>query len=111
MKTLFTKKAIRNMNYKVLAIGYCELQNLLACENEFGYSAGVYGWSCNYYYTTDPNIIISTGYSTVGEHVDYAIIEKYENLAREVRKNYLPWEAEKAELQKLMAAFLKEVAK
>jgi len=111
MKKLLTKKAVRNMNYTILAVGYGDLQYLLNMENEFGYSAGVNGWDCDYYYSPDYEFIISTGYRPVGQKTDYNICKKYDNMAHELIKKHIYGEELKIELQKLMAEFIEEVTK
>jgi hypothetical protein len=109
IKAKFTKKAINSMSSAVLAVGYCELQNLLAYENEFGYSAGVYGWNCNYYYTPYSSAVISTGYRPTGQHIDHTIVTKYDNLAKIVRAKDIPCDEKIAELKNLISDFVNEV--
>ena len=77
-----TKREMKD-NYRVLGIGYCDAQHLLAYKSPVAYSAGVYGWSCDYY---DINgIIISTGYNPISSKnmkKDYKLINEYEEKAR-----------------------------
>jgi hypothetical protein len=91
MKLKATKTEIKNGYNKILRIGYCELQFLLKYESPFAYSAGIYGWSCDYY--DIDNICISTGYSPIGEYVDRDIVRKYDDMAEgkteEERKHLL----------------------
>ena len=109
MKKLLTKKAVNNMNYEILSIGYCDLQHLLKCEDAFGYSTGIYGWSCDYYYSPDYEFIISTGYRTIGKTVNTEIVKKYDNLAKVLIESNLKYEDLKTELQKLISEFIAEV--
>ena len=44
-----TKKEMKQ-NYRILSIGYCDAQYLLAYETPIAYSCGLYGWSCDYYH-------------------------------------------------------------
>jgi hypothetical protein len=70
-------------NYRILGVGYCDMQHLLAYQTPVAYSAGVYGWSCDYYEVK--GVIISTGYShlaTKNMVDDYALIKSYEAKAR-----------------------------
>jgi len=78
-----TKKEMRN-NYLILGVGYCDMQHLLAYQNQVAYSVGVYGWACDYY---DINgIIISTGYDYIASKNmkdNYKLIKEYEAKAKE----------------------------
>lgn len=85
MKLLVTKKDIKNSATKIIAIGYCEAQNLLKYKDPFAYSKGVYGWACDYYIFD--NIIISTGYSPIGDRIDYDLLKKYEEKAAKIDHN------------------------
>jgi len=108
MKFKTTKKAISNGYNKIIKIGYCGAQNLLAYEDTIAYSTGQYGWACDYF---DINgILISTGYSPIGSQVDYDLITKYEDLARDIRSNYnLSWDERKQAVQDLLRQFVAEV--
>ena len=79
-----TKREMRD-NYQILGIGYCDMQSLLAFQAPVAYSAGVYGWACDYY---DINgVIISTGYAplvTKNMKHDYNLVKQYEETARVV---------------------------
>ena len=86
MKLKTTKKQIRNHFGTVLSIGYCSAQSLLHFKSPFAYSAGVYGWSCDYYQIG--NVCISTGYSPVGTSVDYSLISEYEKQAKKIIHDY-----------------------
>ena len=91
MKLKTTKKQIRENTFNnLIAIGYCGAQSLLRHKQPFAYSTGVYGWACDYY-QIDINgrrTIISTGYSPIGEHIDYKTLDKYEQKAEKIRSNY-----------------------
>lgn len=78
MKLKATKSDVRKYYHRILSIGYCAAQNLLNYEKPFGYSAGVYGWACDYY--DIDGVCISTGYSplaTSNMKKDYKIILDY----------------------------------
>lgn len=103
MKLRVSKKELRKGYYRIISIGYCDAQRLLNYEKAFAYSAGVYGWACDYY--DIDGILISTGYSPIGNKnvaFDYDIIRKYEEKA-----NGKPAEERKA----LLMEFIKEVTK
>ncbi len=86
MKLQTTKKQVRQHFNTILSIGYCDAQYLLDCKTPFAYSAGVYGWSCDYYQIG--NICISTGYSPIGKPVNYALLRELEGKARLIKHDY-----------------------
>lgn len=107
MKLKVTKKEIRESGLNILKIGYCQAQNLLEALEPFGYSCGVYGWSCDYYKIE--NTIICTGYSPIGKEIDYKIIKKYDKMAEDLRKKYyidFDWKKHKKRLEKLIVKFI-----
>ena len=69
MKAQISKKEVRNTNSRIISIGYCDMQFLLRHHDCNMYSAGIYGWSCDYYIINSDNTgmftpytVISTGY-------------------------------------------------
>lgn len=108
-KIKITKKAIKESFDKIIKVGYCELQTLLQTAQPFAYSSGTYGWGCDYYLFDD--VIISTGYSPIGEAVNKNIIEKYEKLSKKLKNNYyIDYNYSKLDqkLQKLIQKFINE---
>ena len=101
MKLKTTKKQIRESAYQLYAVGYCELDRLLAYQSPFAYSSGVYGWSCDYYNLD--GVIISTGYSPIGESIAYDLQKKYNNLAKKAHS--------RDEMGELLQDFLNEITK
>ena len=86
MKLQTTKTNIKNNFCTVLTVGYCELQYLLVYSNAFAYSAGVYGWACDYYNPSKKysGVCIATGYNTDrlnGKRVSYELVKEYEQKA------------------------------
>lgn len=79
MKTKTTFKAIRDNYSKILSIGYCQAQSLLVFKNARYYNSGVYGWNCDFYVIND--IVICTGYKTIGKHIDSDLVKEYNNKA------------------------------
>ena len=70
-------------NYRnIIAIGYREAEALLRYENPIAYSAGVYGWLCDYY--DIDGVCISTGYCPIGKPIDYEKLREAEAAAREI---------------------------
>lgn len=105
MKLKATKKEMRSTN--PIKVGYCELQFLLHQKAPFAYSSGMYGWDCDYYNVN--GVIISMGYRPIGREVDYKVVKKYENLARELAHKYLGYEETKEKLDLLIEKFLQEI--
>lgn len=66
MSIRVTKKDMKE-SYFLLGASYCALSDLLGNFGTQLYSAGVYGWSCDYFIIEDGNrrVVISTGYSPV----------------------------------------------
>jgi hypothetical protein len=101
MKLKTTKKQIRENANQLYSVGYCELDRLLVYQSPFAYSSGVYGWSCDYYKLN--GVVISTGYSPIGESIAYDLQKKYNNLAKETHSG--------DEMSKLLQDFLNELTK
>ena len=109
MKCKTTAKAIReNYGSRILSIGYCQAQALLRYETPFAYSAGVYGWNCDYY--DIDGVCISTGCRPIGRDVDYNVLESYESTANTVIRMFDSWEGlevRQKEIRKHLRAFIK----
>ena len=86
MKLKTTKSVIKNGFNTIISIGYCSAQYLLYYKNPFAYSAGVYGWSCDYYQIG--NKCISTGYSPIGKDLDYNLLNEFETKAQAIVHSY-----------------------
>lgn len=86
MKLQTTKKAIKNNFSTVISIGYCSAQYLLYYKNPFAYSAGTYGWSCDYYLVGTK--CISTGYNPIGQQLDYNSLNEAEKQAEKIVHDY-----------------------
>lgn len=85
MKLQTTKRNIKEKARKVLCAGYCSAWYLLLNKSAFAYSAGVYGWQCDYYDLGD-GVILATGYDCSrlgGEYIDADLLDEYNNKARE----------------------------
>jgi len=104
MKLQTTKKQIKQGFSTILSIPYCDAQNLLKCKNPFAYSAGVYGWSCDYYEVG--GVCISTGYSPIGIPVDYKLLRELEKKAEELSGDY---SIEYSDLCKQLDELIKEL--
>ena len=101
MKLKATKKQIRENFNTILSIGYCDAQYLLDFKNPFAYSAGLNGWSCDYYQIG--NICICTGYSPIGTPVDYSLLRELERKAELINKDCnLPCSDKEKQLDELL---------
>lgn len=109
MKIKTTKQFIKSHCQKVFAIGYCDLQYLLQYKNAFAYSAGVYGWACDYY-DLGAGFILSTGYSPIGDRLDYKLVRDYEKKAEKIANNYnLKYETKQKKINKLYDEFVSAI--
>lgn len=108
MKYKTTKKEIKANNPRIICVGYCNLQSLLATETPFAYSTRREGWACDYY-MIPRNICISTGYAPIGKHVDYDFLANYENAARKIGEETYDWQERKHRLDALLADFAGDV--
>jgi hypothetical protein len=86
MKAKVTKKDVRANYYRIIRIGYCDAQYLLNYKNPFGYSCGVYGWSCDYYVIN--GVCISTGYQPIGQQIDFNSLTELEKRACAISNNF-----------------------
>jgi hypothetical protein len=82
MKYKTTAKAVKEGYYKVIRVGYCELQGLLSYKSPIAYASGYYGWNFDIY---DINgVAIVTGYRGMpskNSEVKYDTIREYEKKA------------------------------
>ena len=113
MKFKATIKSLRNDYHRIISIGYCDAQYLLNYESPIAYSAGVYGWACDYYDIDD--VLISTGYSPLAEKNtkrDYSIVRRYDSKAEKIIHDYdsgLTGEEKRTKVRGLLAAFVEEM--
>src|SRR5574344_748992 len=84
MKAKVTNKEVRRNFSTIISIGYCSACFFLRRITPFGYNCGVYGWNCDFYEID--GVCISTGYRPIGKSVDYRILKKYDNRAKELSK-------------------------
>lgn len=110
MKIKTTKKQIKDYYNKIYSISYCNAQYLLDGVSPFAYSSGVYGWSCDYFEID--NICISTGYSPIGEVINYDLVKKYDNKAKNILNDYsIDYQKRKNKVNKLLVKFINELNK
>jgi|1_EtaG_2_1085319.scaffolds.fasta_scaffold84044_2 hypothetical protein len=100
MKLRATKKEIKEKaGPNLYSFGYCELDYLLKYEEPFAYSAGVYGWNCDYYNLD--GVIMSTGYRPIGKLLEYKTVKKWNKKAKAAKNQ--------TETRNLIKLFLKEI--
>ena len=108
MKIKATKKQVKNYYNNIYSIGYCDAQYLLEGVYPFAYSAGQYGWSCDYYEIE--NVCISTGYAPIGETINYDLVRKYDNKAKAILNDYsIDYQKRKKKVNKLLIKFINQI--
>lgn len=109
MKFKTTSKQMRENYHNAVKLGYCEAQILLSGYEPIAYSAGIYGWNCDYYLVD--NLLIVTGYRGLfGRDIPYKIVDKYEKKASNIQHNYdIPYESRKRRINNLLHKFIAEI--
>ena len=110
-KMKVTRKELAN-RFFCKAVGYCDLQYLFYSYEPTFYTCGVYGWNFDAY--THGNKCICTGYrGMIGDRVDSAIIEKYNNEAKKLWSwdNKESYDEKRKKADALIEAFFDEVFK
>lgn len=116
MKYKTTKKAVQSNYRNIIRLGAVELYYLLKFTEPVAYTSGVYGWNADIYDLG--NVAIVTGYRPFGNiSPDYKIVEKYNQLGREIyEEEHDPakdWNEEREDqenrLNQLIQKFIKEV--
>ena len=81
MKYHTTKKAVNNGYANRIAVGYCDLQSLLAYMSPVAYTTRTEGWAADIY-EMGPDTVIVTGYAPFGNYrPDYDLTARYEATA------------------------------
>lgn len=103
----FTERELMDEYCYVVAVNYCNLQDLLSCINRIGYMSSIYGWDADVYEFEDTCIV--TGYRPIGNlELSYDTAKKYESIARALREGNLNWETIKENLKNLLSIFCNE---
>ena len=79
MKYKTTAKEVRDGYYKIISVGYCELQGLLSYKSPVAYTRGLYGWNFDVY--DIDGVAICTGYRGMpskNSTTDYKLVREYE---------------------------------
>lgn len=107
---MLTRKDINKKYTKVFRVGYCDLQHLLREFKNVGYNDGIYGWNWNAY-EIDNDTCIVTGYRNLtGERLDDTIIDKFNQLSKEIY-NIISWAEREEAYKKLIEEFKEELNK
>lgn len=107
MTVKMSMRTMRNAYPRVLCLGYCEAPYLLRGLERIAYSAGIYGWNCDWYERN--GIGIATGYRTPnskGMRRDYARIAEYESEARKIWSEERDYKTAKARVETLLDEML-----
>jgi len=83
MKYKTTAKAIKEGYYKIISVGYCDLQDLLSYKSPTAYSSGYYGWNFDVY--DIDGVAIVTGYRGMpskNSKASYTLVKEYEDKSR-----------------------------
>lgn len=108
MKARMTRNEVKRHAEHVYRIGYCGASDLLRFLDPVGYMAGVYGWNADVYRIGTTYIV--TGYRPgVGEHVDYNLLESYNEKARAICAEYAGYTETVQQLNELREAFINEL--
>jgi len=108
MKLQTTKKQILQNFGTVISIGYCDAQYLTYYLSPFAYSSGVYGWACDYYQIG--NKCLSTGYSPIGQKIDYKLLRQAETKAQKiVNDSKIKYETKNKKLNTLLTNLLNTI--
>lgn len=102
MKYKTTRKDIKSRYNKVLAIGYCNIQNLLRFREPFAYCTRAEGWAADVYHINS-NTAIATGYAPFGNvKPKYDLQRAYDEAAYKIISNYNIPQEEQAELVEML---------
>lgn len=107
-KQVTKKSMINRFGKKLLSIGYADLQALLKFEEAIAYHSGVDGWNCDYF-IIGGGYCVATGYRPHGQKVDFLIVQKFENKAREILKLDGDYKDKKEKMDMLISEFIKEI--
>nr|DAT45262.1 MAG TPA: Pyroglutamyl peptidase [Caudoviricetes sp.] len=110
MKFKTTKKVINEVYRNIICVGYADLHYLLNLLEPTAYTAGVYGWNADIYNIN--NVVIVTGYRPFGNiKPDYTIVDKYEELAKNIYIDTKDYTECKEKLNNLINEFIEEVTR
>lgn len=103
-----TQKEIKSVYTNVVAIGYCNLQNLLNYFTPQCYTVRKEGWASDVY--DFGATAISTGYAPFGNiRIDYDTLQHYDKIGEKLRcDSVLTWQAKKKKARELINKMIKE---
>lgn len=77
-----TRKEINATFRNVYSVPYCSIQYLTMDVAPMAYTSGVYGWNADVYAMGSAALV--TGYRPFGKEVDRAIVDSFENRAKQL---------------------------
>lgn len=105
MKFKTTRKAItENHNGKLLAVGYCDMQYLLANHAPSAYTCGIYGWNFDVYQLDGATIC--TGYRNMPGRDADELARAYERKAEKIAHSRWPYARKRTETERLLREFI-----
>lgn len=112
MKFKTTAKEIKSNYHYIINVGYCEAQYLLGHTSPTAYSAGIYGWNCDYYEIMTENfkrVIICTGYRNLlskNTKTTYTMTKEYNDKAQQINNSSLSYEDKKNQTLALLQEYV-----
>lgn len=106
-----TQREIKSTYTNVVAIGYCNLQNLLNYFTPQCYTVRKEGWASDVY--DFGTTAISTGYAPFGNiRIDYDTLQKYDKIGETLRyDSVLTWQAKKKKARELIDKMIEKAIK
>lgn len=105
-KVRMTRPKVYDLNGRDKVINVKNLDCLLGYFLPIGYNYNVEGWTYDVYDLLGYTFV--TGRRPIGNSIDYELVNKYNNLAREISSLYI-WEEKQARALELLAEFIREL--
>ena len=110
MKFKTTKRQVMGGYWKIIEVGYCDVQYLMTGLEPVAYTCGTYGWHAYVYQISNTTAIV-TGYRPFGNiSPDYDVMRTYESTAARIAGDYkLDYEERLERIAKLRREFVDNV--
>lgn len=109
MKFKTTQKAVKEGYWKVIKVGYCDLQHLLYYQKPVAYTCGVYGWNADIY-DIGCGTALCTGYKPFGDiRPNYELVREYDKKARKIIQKTKFDDNPKEKVDELLNEFIEKV--
>lgn len=102
-----TMKTVKSGYCNIYSIGYCGAYHLLRLKEPVAYTSGIDGHNADIYDIGGGNAI-ATGYRPFGKKVNYDMLRKYDNRARELSTG-IPWDEYQIYLTEIYDEFIQEL--